>query len=209
MDNLFIIIFFITLFYISISARLFSIINLLIVQGLVLFGVAIIELHSINIINLIVVLVETLVFKAFFMPYYLKRMITKNNIKRQVSPFISGFRSLIIVTFLIIASIVLSYYLKNNKINALYFAAAFSGIVTGLFLIVSRKEIIIHLIAYTVLENGIVLLSFAVGSEMPLAVNAGILLDILISVLIFGLLFNKIRTAFDTTDISKLESLTD
>lgn len=209
MVSILIVIFLITVFYINISPRLFNIINLLILQGLILFFIAIIELKNINIINLIIVLIETLFFKAFFMPYYLKRMINKNNIKRQVSPFISGFRSLIIVTLLILASIILSTYFKDTKINTLYFTAAFSSITTSLFLIISRKEIIIHLISYTILENGIVLLAFAVGTEFPLAVNAGIMLDILISVLIFGLLFSKIRINFDSTDISNLKTLTD
>ncbi|HOK38631.1 MAG: hypothetical protein WHW07_09615 [Bacteroidales bacterium] len=209
MDLLFILIFFITLFYIAISGRLFTCLNLLIIQGFILFGVAIIELHETNLVNLLIVLLETLVFKAWFMPNYLKKVVTRNNIKRDVNPYISGFSSLIIVSLLIIGNMILAYFLQDNILKPAYIAAAFSGILTGLFLIVSRKEIIIHLVGYIVLENGIVILSFSVGKEIPMAVNAGILLDILISVLIFGLFLNKIGKTFNQLDITKLTSLND
>ena len=80
---------------------------------------------------------------------------------------------------------------------------------TGLFLIVSRKEIIQHIIGYIVLENAIVLLSFSLGNEMPMAVNAGILLDILISILLFGLFMNRIAKTYKELDIDQLNKLSD
>ena len=90
-------------------------------------------------------------------------------------------------------------YLQNQQLKLIYITAAFSGIMTGLFLIVSRKEIIQHIIGYIVLENAIVLLSFSLGNEMPMAVNAGILLDILISILLFGLFMNRIAKTYKDT----------
>ena len=64
MITLLILIFIITLFYTAISGRMFVLIDLLIVQGLLLFGIAFIELREMNIVNLIFILLETLVFKA-------------------------------------------------------------------------------------------------------------------------------------------------
>lgn len=209
MTTLLILIFFITLFYISISGRIFTCLNLLFIQGILLFFVALIELSEINTFNLIIVLFETLVFKAWFVPSYLKKMINKNNIERRVEPYVSGFNSLIIISLLIVGNIILAYYLQTSFLKVTYIAAAFSGILTGLFIIISRKEIIMHLVGYIVLENGIVLLSFSVGKEMPLAVNAGILLDILISVLVFGLFINKISKINNEMDITKLTFLSD
>lgn len=209
MATLFVLTFIITLFYITISGRLFVCLNLLIVQGILLFGVAFYELKEINLINLAIVLLETLLFKALFMPIYLKRVTTRNKIKRSVDPYISGFNSLIIVSLLIVGSLLLAFYLHNESLRIPYLAAAFSGILSGLFIIISRKEIIMHIVGYVVLENGIVLLSFSVGTHMPFAVNAGILLDILISVMVFGLFLNKISKSFKEMDITQLTSLTD
>ncbi len=203
------IIFIITLFYAAISGRMFALINLLMIQGLVLFGVALIELREMNVINLIFILIETLVFKAILVPYFLKRTIRQNNIKREVEPFISGVNSLIIVSVLIILSFVLTFSLQQNFHKVIYFTVAFSAILTGLFLMVSRKKIITHIIGYVILENGIVLLSFSVGNEMPMIVNAGILLDILVSVLLFGFFLSKIRYISKKFEISSLSKLKD
>jgi hydrogenase-4 component E len=209
MVNLLIIVFLMSLFYISISGRLFVCINLLILQGLILFGVAFLSLQEINIINLLVVLAETLVFKAIILPYYIKKMVLKNNIRRQVSPFITGFSSLLVVSVLIILSFIMGFYLQNTQLKLIFITAAFSGILTGLFLVISRKEIIQHIIGYIVLENGIVILSFSMGKETPMAVNAGILLDILISILLFGLFMNKIARTYKDLEIDQLNKLAD
>jgi len=209
MNNLLIIIFLMSLFYIAVSGRLFVCINLLILQGLLLFGIAFLSLHEINIINLAVVLTETLVFKAIILPYYIKKMVVQNRIKRQVSPFMSGFSSLLIISILILLSFIMGIYLQNQQLKLIYITAAFSGIMTGLFLIVSRKEIIQHIIGYIVLENAIVLLSFSLGNDMPMAVNAGILLDILISILLFGLFMNRIAKTYKDLDIDQLNKLSD
>lgn len=210
MVNLLIIIFLMSLFYISISGRLFICINLLILQGLILFGIALLSLgEEINIINLLVVLAETLLFKAIILPWYIKKMVVKNKIKRQFSPFISGFRSLLVVSALILLSFIMGVYMQNSQLKIIVLTAAFSGILSGLFLIVSRKEIIQHIIGYIVLENGIVLLSFSMGKETPMAVNAGILLDILISILLFGLFMNKLSGTNKDLEIDKLNKLSD
>jgi len=209
MATLLIIIFIITLFYAAISGRMFTLINHLMLQGFLLFGVALIELREMNVVNLIVILVETLVFKALLVPYFLKRTIRQNNIKREVEPYISGFNSLIIVSVLIVLSFILTFSLQQNFHKVIYFTVAFSAILTGLFLMVSRKKIITHIIGYIILENGIVLLSFSVGNEMPMIVNAGILLDILVSVLLFGFFLSKIRYISKEFEISSLSKLKD
>jgi hydrogenase-4 component E len=209
MTTLLIIIFIITLFYSAISGRMFALINLLMLQGFLLFGVALIELSNMNVLNLIIILLETLIFKAVVVPYFLKRTIRQNNIKREVEPYISGFNSLIIVSVLIILSFILTFSLQESFHKIVYFTAAFSAIITGLFLMVSRKKIITHIIGYVILENGIVLLSFSVGNEMPMIVNAGILLDILVSVLLFGFFMSKIRYISNDLEITKLSKLKD
>jgi hydrogenase-4 component E len=52
-------------------------------------------------------------------------------------------------------------------------------------------------------------LSLAVGNEMPMLVNLGIMLDIFASVLILGIFLNKIGDVFKDVDVSQLSSLKD
>jgi hydrogenase-4 component E len=74
---------------------------------------------------------------------------------------------------------------------------------------VSRKKIITHVIGYIVVENGVFVLSLAVGNEMPVLVNLGVMLDIFASVLILGVFFNKIGDVLNDPDVNVLRNLKD
>jgi len=62
---------------------------------------------------------------------------------------------------------------------------------------------------YLVIENGVFILSLAVGNEMPMLVNLGIMLDIFASVLILGIFFNKIGDVLRNPDVNQLRNLKD
>ena len=90
-----------------------------------------------------------------------------------------------------------------------YFTAAISSIMVGLFIAINNRDLVTHLISYLVIENGIFLLSLALGSEMPMFVNSAILLDIFTSVLIMGIFFNKMKDYFQNVDAGHLSQLKD
>ena len=86
---------------------------------------------------------------------------------------------------------------------------ALSTLFTGLYLVVSRKKIISHVVGYLVIENGVFVLSLAIGNEMPMLLNLGIMLDIFASVLILGVFFNKIGDVIRDPDVNLLTNLKD
>ena len=71
MINLLLITFTISLIYISMANRMMTYIRIIAFQGVVLFGVAFVELIEINPANLIFVLLETIVIKAIAIPLFL------------------------------------------------------------------------------------------------------------------------------------------
>ena len=97
----------------------------------------------------------------------------------------------------------------DADLQAKYFTAAISSILVGLFIAINNRDLVTHLISYLIIENGIFLLSLALGSAMPMFVNAAILLDIFTSVLIMGIFFNKVKDYFQNTDSSQLSQLKD
>ncbi|NJK97269.1 MAG: hypothetical protein HC905_22290 [Bacteroidales bacterium] len=62
---------------------------------------------------------------------------------------------------------------------------------------------------FLVIENGVFILSLAVGNEMPMLVNIGILLDIFVSVLLLGIFANKIGDVLKEQDVAQLKNLKD
>ena len=205
----FIIIFLSTLFYLAIANRMRNYIKLLVYQGILLFLIAAFHLKDFNVFNLIVILLETIVFKAVAVPYCIERIIRHNGITRETEPFLPHFVSLLIVAGIIVGSILLSGSIDDIILDKFFFVGAVSSIFTGLYLIVSRRKILTHVVGYCVIENGVFILSLAVGNEMPAMVNLGVMLDIFASVLILGILANKIGDVFHDVDIDSLSSLKD
>jgi hydrogenase-4 component E len=136
-------------------------------------------------------------------------IIKRNKITREAEPYLPNFVSLIIVTMIIVSAIILSSSIKDQNLDKTFFVVALSMLFTGLYMIVSRKKIITHVIGYLVIENGVFILSLAVGNEMPMLVNLGIMLDIFASVLILGIFFNKIGDVINDPDVNILSHLKD
>lgn len=203
------IIFLITLFYMSIANRMRNYIKILVYQGILLFAVAAFHLKEFNIFNLMWILLETIVFKAAAVPYCLERILRHNNITRETEPYMPHFVSLLIITAVVVLSFLLSDRIDDVYLDKFFFVAAISAIFTGLYLIVSRRKILTHVIGYCVIENGVFILSLAVGNEMPALVNLGVMLDIFASVFILGIFANKIGDVFHQTDINQLTGLKD
>ena len=209
MTDVLLIIFTISLLYLGIAHRLLTYIKILAFQGILLFGIAFIELIQINALNLAFILLETIVFKALVIPLFLNYVMKKNRITRDAEPFLSNFASLIIITLIIIATFILSNAIDDSQISKIFFVVAISTLFTGLYLIVTRHKIITHVMGYLIIENGVFILSLAVGNEMPMLVNLGILLDIFVSVFLLGIFVNRIGDVLHDVDVDQLKNLRD
>ena len=209
MVTVFIILFVLTLLYAGMSDRMNSLVKILAVQGLLLFATALIALQDIDVLNLSFILVETIVVKGFLIPMLLYRTLKRNGIVRETHASVSRFQSLLIVTAIIFLSFVFASSIHQQHLHIGYFTASISAMFVGLFIVMTRVKIITHMIGYLILENGIFLLSLAVGNEMPLAVNTAILLDLMTSVLLLAFLVDKVGETFQTVDVHDLNELND
>ncbi len=209
MIHVLLITFIITLFYMAIANRLMTYIKVLALQGVLLFFVVFIQLNEINTLNLVLILLETIVFKSVAVPMFLAYLLKRNNITREAEPFLPNFVSLVITTFIVVITILISNTIKDTHLDKIFFVVALSTLFFGLYLIATRRKIITHVMGYMVIENGVFVLSLAVGNEMPMLVNLGILLDIFASVLILGIFLNKIGDVFKDVDVDQLSNLKD
>lgn len=209
MINVLLIVFIISLLYVSIANRIVTYIKVLALQGFILFGVTYMQLQEIDTLNLILILLETIVFKAIAVPVFLDYLIKRNRITREAEPYIPNFLSLVITTIIIVVTILLANSVKDDYLNKIFFIVALSTLFTGLYFIATRKKIITHVIGYLIIENGVFVLSLAVGNEMPMLVNLGVMLDIFASVLILGIFLNKIGDIFNDVDVDQLSNLKD
>jgi hydrogenase-4 component E len=178
-------------------------------QGVLLFGVAFVELIEINVANLVFVLLETIVIKAIAIPYFLKYILDRNRITREAEPYVSNFISVVVVTVIILGSFFLAGTITDTNVRRIFFIVALSALFTGMYIIITRRKIITHVMGFLIVENGVFVLSIAVGSKMPMLVNIGILLDIFVSVILLGIFADKIGDVFEEQDVEQLKNLKD
>ena len=91
MTNVLLIIFIISLLYVSIANRIITYVRVLALQGSLLFGVTFLQLKDIQTWNLILILLETIIFKTIAVPYFLSYLIKRNKISRETEPYLPHF----------------------------------------------------------------------------------------------------------------------
>jgi hydrogenase-4 component E len=151
---------------------------------------------------LVLVIKVILIPRAFFS--LTKRLRTVRDVKASTTPAQS--------VFAVAAIIYLSYAAVHSYGQAVHvpddaLAAAVSLILTGAFLMVSRKKALMQILGLLVLENGIFLAALITTFGMPLVIEIGIFFDILIGLLLMGIFTFRISDTFEHLDVSKLRRL--
>lgn len=147
--------------------------------------------------------------KVILMPGLLFWMIRHTAIRREIEPLIGYGKTLLIASVFVMIAFIISSKLNVpvKQVSALLVPAAFSTVMLGFLLMVSRFKAITQVIGYLVVENGIFLFSLLLLEHTPLLVEMGILLDIFVGVLVMGIIVNHIDQTFGTTNTVNLTNL--
>ncbi|MBQ5395345.1 MAG: hypothetical protein IIW87_00990 [Alistipes sp.] len=204
-----IILYVITLVYISMVERFRNYASIIAMQGWLLLGIALLRLHTLNWVELSFIILETLIFKAVIVPAILMQVIRKTKINRISSSGKSQFNSLMLSFIALVVSAITTYYVADSSMHMIFFGVALYALLSGLILIVMRSRIFTHMVGFLVIENGVFLFSMAIGVEMPMLINAAIMLDILMSVLMLGMFMTKVDDQIHTDDSDSLTHVKD
>lgn len=199
----------ISLVYIAATEKFKNYIQVYMIQGILLFGMAIMELEHFNYVNLVFILVETILFKSVIVPYLLRKILERTGIHNVHKRSLSGNYTVIIMMIALGISLALARVLSIPGVDSTYLVIAYYTLFTGLVLISARKLIFGHLVGFLIIENSVFLFSIAIGKEFPLLVNAGILLDIFIAVLIMSIFMTRIGHKTGGFEVENLTKLTD
>lgn len=189
--------------------RIYSLIHLFTWQGLFLsVNTAIVGYvaarHHLYISSLM-----TLTLKVILLPYILHVLIRRLKIRKEVESVVN-----IPMTMLIgIALVIFSYSLTapvrelSTLITRSTLAVALATVMIGLLMMITRKHAVTQIIGFLAMENGLFLAATSATYGMPLVVELGVALDILIAAFIFGIFFFHIHTTFDTLDVEQMAIL--
>lgn len=203
-----IILYVLTLIYLSMADRFRTHTTILALQGLILFGLAMARMHEFHPVEMGFIIVETFVFKAIIIPAILIYVIRKTKINRITSSS-TQFGSLVMSIVALVASCTITYYMQDRSTDIISFGVALYALLSGLILIVMRKRVFAHLVGFLVIENGVFLFSMAIGVELPMLINLAIMLDILVSILVLGMFLRRMDNDMNTDESDALTSIKD
>ena len=149
----------------------------------------------------------TIAVKVLFIPYAILRVVNQLRDEREIVSDINVNYS----TAFAACSLALGYMVIDGLLPQAegrdILATSMFMIMTGLALIVMRSRAIMQMIGLITLENGIYLLGLIMTEGLPLIIELGIFLDVLIAVVILVILTSRLRLSFKTTDTNVLDKL--
>lgn len=196
-------------FGLLVQRRIYGLLHIFAWQGVFLSVSTAVVGFTAGLHHLYISAILTLALKVFALPYILYVLIHKLKIKKEVEDVVN-----VPTTMLIgIALVIFSYHLTapirelSTLVTRSTLAVALATVMLGLLMMITRKKAITQIIGFLALENGLFFAATSATYGMPLVVELGVALDILIAAFIFGIFFFQIRTTFDSLDLKEMEKL--
>ena len=149
----------------------------------------------------------TLGVKVLFIPMAMLKLIKRITDEREIFSDINvNYSTMAAAAFLVFGYVLGSRFMLDPLARD-FFAATIMMIMTGLALMVMRKRAILQMCGLITLENGIYLLGLIITEGLPLVVELGVFLDVLIAVVVLVILTNRMSLSFMTTDTTVMRKL--
>ena len=149
--------------------------------------------------------------KCFLIPWILMFVLQKIKINREIETYISLSTSMLLICCLTALVFELTTNIEIKKevhvLSTNLLSVSISMILIGLFVMMTRKKAFAQIMGLYIMENGILALTVDTIFEMPLVVEMGIFLDLLIGVLVMGIWVYRIKQSFDTINVEELRKL--
>jgi hydrogenase-4 component E len=84
---------------------------------------------------------------------------------------------------------------------------AIAVVMLAFLMMITRRKAVTQVIGFLAMENGLFFAATSATNGMPMVVEFGIALDVLVGALILGIFFFQIREQFDSLDLHHLERL--
>ncbi|WP_431930337.1 hypothetical protein [Nonomuraea jabiensis] len=149
--------------------------------------------------------------RAALLPYLMRRALVASGEGRETQPLVNVATSLLVAAVLAMLAYALSQPLVRLSPTPATQAVpiALTVLLIGFFVLVTRRRALSQLVGFLLMDNAITATAFLTTSGVPLVVELGISLDLLLAVLVLQVLTTRIRAAFGGTDLDELRELHD
>ena len=189
--------------------RIVSLINLFAMQGAALVAASILLGYATQQTDLYVSAILTLLLKVILIPWLLYRVIRRLNVRWDVETLFNIPTTMLVGIGLVIFSFSLALPISrlSSSMAGGSLGIALACVLLSFMMMITRSKAVPQVIGFLSMENGLIFAATTVTNGMPMIVEFGIALDVLVGVLILGVFMFQIREKFDSLDIHNLETL--
>jgi len=193
------------------QTRMVGLIHTFAWQGVLLFAATVLMASSSGHHHLFISAALTLGLKVFFIPWQLRRLVVRLDIRRSVETVGGG--SLIMIAAG--ALTLFSYYvvLPIRELSLLAtrntIAISLAVVLIGMLMIITRRKAVAQVIGFMSMENGLFFAAVVSTYGMPMVVELGVAFDVLVAAILFGIFFFQIRSGIGSLDVDHLNRLTE
>ena len=189
--------------------RVVTLVDLFALQGAVLCAATLLLAWRTGETNLYVSAALTLGLKVVVLPRLLHRLIRRLGVYWDTDPLLNIPGTMIVGLVIVIFSFGLAQPISALASTATRSAVgiAVAVILLAFLTMITRRKAMSQVVGFLSMENGLFFGAMSATYGMPMVVELGVALDVLVAMLVLGVFFFQIREQFDSLDLHNLESL--
>ena len=151
----------------------------------------------------------TLGLKVIALPWLLHRLIDRLNIRWDIETLLNIPTIMLvgIVVVIIAFNLALPISQLAGTITRSSLGIAMASVLLSFLMMITRRKAVPVVIGFLAMENGLFFAATSATYGMPMVVELGIALDVLVGAFIFGIFFFHIRETFDSLEVRHMEKL--
>jgi len=151
----------------------------------------------------------TLILKVIVLPLILHKLIYRLGAQWDNEPLVNVPTTMLVGLVLVIFAFGLAQPITMlaTTVTRHNIGIALSVILLAFLMMITRRKAVSQVIGFLAMENGLFFAATSATYGMPMVIELGIALDLLVGVFILGIFFFQIREQFDSLDLHHLETL--
>jgi len=188
-----------------------SLVNLFAVQGAVLAAATLLIAWRTGEGHLYFSAALTIALKVVCLPWLLHRLIRRLGVYWDTEPLLNLSGTMLIGIVVVVFAFGLAQPITDLASTAMRNAIgiAVAVVLLAFLMMITRRKAMSQVIGFLAMENGLFFGAMSATYGMPMIVELGVALDVLVAVLVLGVFFFQIREQFDSLDLHHLERLSE
>ncbi len=189
--------------------RVVSLVNLLALQGALLCAATLVIAWRTGESHLYLSAALTLALKVLFLPWLLHRLIRRLEVYWDTETSLNVASTMLVGVVIVVFAFGLAQPIAAIASTATRSAIgiAVAVVLLAFLTMITRGKAMSQVVGFLSMENGLFFGAMSATYGMPMIVELGVALDVLVAMLVLGVFFFQIREKFDSLDLHHLESL--